>query len=106
MIHDFKLKFNDFIESQIGGKKVRTQLQSLSVDKLVLAAPENTEGLKPQGTFITKLYFQTFQFSVNGTVEKLGEPENGYRKINYAIEFSPELVEIIDNYFFLGSLKK
>lgn len=100
------MKFNDFIESQIGGKKVRTRLRSLAVDKLVLAVPEYVAGLELQKSFTTKLYFQTFQFSVNGKVERLGQSENGFRTMIYAIDFSPELVEILDNYFFLASLRK
>ena len=100
------MKFNDFIESQMGAKKIRTKLHSLSVDKLILSVPESVEGLESQKTFITKLYFQSFQFTVNGTAAKLENPENGYRKVHYSIEFSPELVEIVDNYFFVVSLKK
>ena len=100
------MKFNDFVESQIGSSRVKTKLISMSVDKLVLGIPEAVTDLQPQQKVVSKLYFQSYQFTVNGTVAKVEGPQNGYRTIHYAVDFSPELVEIMDNYFFIASLKK
>ena len=100
------MKFNDYVESIIGSRKVKTRLLSIGVDRLVLGIPESITGLSERNTFASKLYFRSYQFRVNGMVVRMERPQNGYRRILYAIEFSPELVEILDNYFLMATLKK
>ncbi len=100
------MRFNNFVESQIGKYKVQTKLLVLGVDKLVLGVPASVPDLKEGMKFVSKLYFQIYQFIVNGRVTKIEGPVSSYYKVTYEIEFSPELVEILDDYFFRLSIQK
>ncbi len=100
------MRFNNFVESQFGKNKVQTRLLAVSVDKLILAVPASVPDLSDGMKFVSKLYFQVYQFIVGGIISKMEGPMNGYYKVHYDIDFSPELVEIIDDYFFRLSMQK
>ncbi len=94
------MRFNNYVESQVGSKKLLSRLVSMSVNRLVLDLPvpasELQEGLK----FISRLYFQTYQFSVQGEVASVQERNGRTSRVQYDVGFTPELVEIVDDYFF------
>jgi hypothetical protein len=47
-----------------------------------------------------KLFFQSFQFTVSGTLTSVARLQNGVQKIQATIDFAPELVSIIEQYRF------
>jgi len=100
------MRFNNFVESQFGKLKVQTKLLVVSVNKIILAVPANIPDLKEGMSFVSKLYFQLYQFIVSGRITKVEGPINNYYKVHYEIDFSPELVEIADDYFFRLSITK
>ncbi len=100
------MRFNNFVESQIGKYKVQTRLLVLSVDKLILGVPQSVPDLKEGTKFVSKLYFQIYQFIVSGKITNIDGPVKGYYKVTYEIDFSPEIVEILDDYFFRLSIQK
>ena len=53
---------------------------------------------------VSKLYFQSAQFLVTGTVSDIRGPRNGKLYLDYELEFSADLVEILDDYFYRESL--
>jgi hypothetical protein len=53
-----------------------------------------------------QLYFQTYQFMVGGKIEESVVTDKQRRLVTCALEFCPELVEIMDDYFFRMSLRK
>ncbi|MBA7620822.1 hypothetical protein ES703_28177 [subsurface metagenome] len=100
------MRFNNYIESQPASQKIQTKLFSISVNKLILGIPDSVQGLDKVQRLVSKLYFQTYQFIVNGKVDEIESASEGYRRVHCSIDFSPELVEIMDDYFFRMSFRK
>jgi hypothetical protein len=94
-----QLRFNNFAECYVGSQKVRASLANLSVNRLALLLPEAAGEIAVGQAFPTKLYFQLYQFMVKGKVTATSRTEGGLR-IQYDIQFAPELVEILDDYFY------
>jgi hypothetical protein len=100
------MRFNDFVESQIGSQKVQTKLLSLGVNKVALEIPGRLPAPAVGQILSSKLYFQTHQFVVNGKVTEVDALGSGGKKVSQEVAFTPELVEIMDDYFFRTSFKK
>jgi hypothetical protein len=100
------MRFNDFVESQLGGQKVQTKLLSLAVNKVSLEIPGRLPAPAVGQTLSSKLYFQTHQFMINGKVKGVDALGSGGKKVSLEVGFTPELVEIMDDYFFRTSFKK
>jgi hypothetical protein len=100
------MRFNDFVETQIGSQKVQTKLVSLGVNKVALEIPGRLPAPASGQSLSSKLYFQTHQFMINGKVTAVDSLASGGKKISLEVGFAPELVEIMDDYFFRTSFKK
>jgi hypothetical protein len=100
------LRFNNYIECQVLQQKVQGQLLSLAVSELKLRVPAALEGVAEGEMIFIKLYFQTYQFIVSGRITRAGTVQHGARELSCSIGFAPELVEIMDDYFFRLSFKK
>jgi hypothetical protein len=100
------LRFNNYVECLPGGQKMPARLLSLAVNRLVLELPLSAQGLAVGQALAIKLYFQTYQFMVGGRIEESTVSDKQRRRVTCALEFSPELVEIMDDYFFRMSFKK
>jgi hypothetical protein len=100
------MRFNDFVESQIGGQKVQTKLLSLGVNKVAVEIPGRLPAPAVGQVLSSKLYFQTHQFVINGKVTAVDALGSGGKKVSLEVGFTPELVEIMDDYFFRTSFKK
>jgi hypothetical protein len=100
------MRFNDFVESQIGGDKVQPKLISIGVDKVAVEIPGRLPAPATGQNLSCKLYFQTHQFVINGKVTAVDATGSGGKKISLEVGFTPELVEIMDDYFFRTSFKK
>jgi hypothetical protein len=99
------MRFNDYVETQLGSRKVQSRLVSLAVNRVVLDLPPSAAP-QPGQVCPSKLYFQTYQFTVNGKVSQVGANEGGARRVTLEIDFAPELVEIMDDYFFRVKFSK
>ena len=93
------LRFNNYVESQVGPRKVQSRLVSLSVNRVVLDLPASLPPPEPGQAIVSKLYFQLYQFAVTGLVESVTQGQGGARRTTFQIDFTPELVEIMDDYF-------
>jgi hypothetical protein len=100
------MRFNDYAESQIGAQKIQTRLMSVGVDKMAIEIPGRFPAPAAGEILVTKLYFQTYQFLVNGKVTAVEPLGSGSKKVMMEVGFTPELVEIMDDYFFRTSFKK
>jgi hypothetical protein len=100
------MRFNNYIECQVLQQKVQGQLISLAVNELVLKVPASLEGVVEGEKIFVKLYFQTYQFIVSGRITRVEAPGQNTRELSCSIGFAPELVEIMDDYFFRLSFKK
>jgi len=101
------MRYNEYAEAQIAGKKQQVNLISVSVNRLIVDIPAAAGPIEEGSKFIIKLYFQMYQFMMTGRVTKTEEaPEAGFTRAYYEIGFTPELVEILDDYFFRLSFKR
>ena len=100
------MRFNNYVECLPGGQKMPARLLSLAVNRLVLELPLSAQGLAVGQPLASKLYFQTYQFMVGGKIEESTVTEKQRRRVTCQLEFSPELVEIMDDFFFRMSFKK
>jgi len=100
------MRFNDYAELLVGAQKIEVKLTSLSVNRLVLEAPDSAQGLADGQKLVVKLYFQIYQFAAGGEVTRQEEAGPGTKRIHLVIDFAPELVEILDDYFFRMSFKR
>jgi hypothetical protein len=100
------MRFNNYVECHPGGQKAPARLLSLGVNRMTLELPVSAQGVAVGQNLAAKLYFQTYQFMVGGKIEDSTIAANQRRRVTCALEFSPELVEIMDDYFFRMSFKK
>ncbi len=78
----------------------RIQVYNFNTKKLEHLEAGNGPG-RPAGTSVAyQLYFKKYRISVAGKVESSGIIQNGILKTTASLAFSPELVEIVDDYWF------
>jgi hypothetical protein len=100
------LRFNNYVECYIGSQKVPVRLNSLAVNRLVLELPLSAQSVSVGQVLPCKLFFQPYQFMVNTKIEASVVNARNRRQLTCSLDFSPELVEIMDDYFFRLSFKK
>jgi len=94
------LRFNDYMECTFGQTKVNAQLTAISVNSLVFDVPAGTEDVIEGFAFSCKLYFQLYQFTVQGTIQEVEGYGTKSMRVRASIAFAPELIEIMDDYFY------
>lgn len=100
------MRFNNYAELLLGTAKVRATVLDLSVDAIRLRLSMDLPGVQADSVCSVRLYFQIYQFSANARVTGLSPVDRaGQRIAELALEFSPELVEIIDDYWFRQSIQ-
>jgi hypothetical protein len=99
------MRFNNYVELVIGAAKSRATLQSLSVSSLSMRLSMEIPGLEVGASCTARLYFQIYQFGVTGKVAAVEKDATGASIVKVAIEFAPELIEIVDDYFFRQSIQ-
>ena len=94
------LRFNNCMECSFGQSRVNAQLVALSVNSLVFEVPAGTPDVVEGYEFSCKLYFQLYQFRVQGTIQEVEGYGSKSMHVRAAIQFAPELIEIMDDYFY------
>jgi hypothetical protein len=94
------LRFNNYMECNFGRHKVRARLVAISVNKLIFDIPAETPDVIEGYSFSCKLYFQLYQFVTNGSVNQIEGYRAGTLRVHAGISFTPELIEIMDDYFY------
>lgn len=94
------LGYNNYAMLGYENTQSKVALFALASDTLHFLVPMNGPQLEEEKAIQMKLYFQSFQFSVQGTIKKLARLQNGVQKIEATIQFSAELVSIIEQYRF------
>lgn len=92
--------YNNYAVCGSGSDQRRVQLYTLSSQAL-----EHLEGAagierEIESELAYRLYFRKYQFSLKGTVENCQRLPSGILLTRSRIEFSPELVELLDDYWF------
>ncbi len=100
------MRYNNYSEVQLGGEKVQVQLAALSVDHVTLRLPQGLSVPQRGQPLSAKLYFQLYQFLVNGKVSAVEKTDAGRSLVKMEISFTPELVEILDDYYYRLTFEK
>jgi hypothetical protein len=100
------MRFNNYGELVVGGAKTRATLLSLSVTSLVMRPSIEIPGLEVGASCAARLYFQVYQFTVNGKIAGVDKTPDGQSLVMIIIDFAPELIEIIDDYYFRQSVQR
>ncbi|MGA2478706.1 MAG: PilZN3 domain-containing protein [Spirochaetia bacterium] len=99
------MRFNNYVELVLGATRSRATLVTLAVNSLSLKVAAVPPGLAEDAACTVRLYFQVYQFSTTGKVASVKKAEGGQLIITVTIEFTPELIEIVDDYFFRQSIQ-
>jgi hypothetical protein len=99
------MKFNNYAELTLGAVKVRATLVSLAVNSLSLQIPAAPPGIAEGDPCSARLYFQVYQFTANGKVSALVRGDADQVIVTMSIDFTPELIEIVDDFFFRQSMQ-
>ncbi len=99
------MRFNNYVELVVGAVKIRATLVSLAVNSLSLRISSLPPGLSEGEACSARLYFQVYQFTASGKVSELQRAEGNDLIVVMTVEFTPELIEIVDDYFFRQSIQ-
>jgi hypothetical protein len=99
------MRFNNYVELVLGPAKARATLVSLAVDSLSVRLAGPPPGLVEGAPCTARLYFQVYQFSANGRISSVERSAGDQITATVSIEFTPELIEIVDDYFFRQSIQ-
>ena len=99
------MRFNNYVELVVGATKVRANLLAVAVNALTLRLGAAPPGLAEGAACAARLYFQIYQFTASGTVTALAQGAGAQVVVTLSIEFTPELIEIVDDFFFRQSIQ-
>jgi hypothetical protein len=94
------LRFNNYMECFFGPHKFRARLEAISVNRVIFDIPADAPDVLEGNSFSCKLYFQLYQFVVHGIIEEIEGYRAGALRVYASIGFAPELIEIMDDYFY------
>ncbi len=93
------LGFNNYATLSSGPTVTKLALFSISVNTIEFLASMNTPDLHTGQTSTLRLFFQKYQFNVSGSITEVNRLPTGVQRGKVAIEFSPELVDLLENYY-------
>lgn len=82
------------------GWQARIACFAFSSDQLDFLVPIGGPELQLNTRTSVQLNFQNYNFSISGHISKNEKLPNGVQKASMALNFSPELVETIENFFY------
>ena len=98
------MRYNNYVELLHGSNKTRASLVSIAANAISVRLHERPADLPEGSACSLRLYFQVYQFTASGHVSSIQQGEGGV-VVSLSLEFTPELIEIIDDYFFRLSIK-
>jgi hypothetical protein len=99
------MRFNNYVELVLGSTKARATLVTLAVNSLAVRLSASPPGLLEDAPCSVRLYFQVYQFTATGKVSLLERGEGEHVIATISVEFTPELIEIVDDFFFRQSIQ-
>jgi hypothetical protein len=94
-----KLGYNNYAVMTAGGDPLKLALYTIAVNRLEFIMPFHSPDLSPGTPVAISLFFQKFRFTVNGGIEKAERLPTGAQKVSASIEFSPELCDLMSDFF-------
>ena len=99
------MRYNNYVELLLGATKARATLVSLAANSLSVRLHARPPGLDEGSACSVKLYFQVYQFTASGKVSSIERGTGEEIVVGISLEFTPELIEIVDDYFFRQSIQ-
>ncbi len=99
------MRYNNYVELLVGSTRMRAELVSLAADAARVRVHALAPGLEEGTPCSIRLYFQVYQFTVSGRVSSIEPAGGGDVTVTVSLGFAPELVEIIDDYFYRLSIQ-
>ncbi len=90
--------FNNYALMAYAGDQSKVAIFSIASDSIEFLVPMNGPILDQGKTLTVKLFFKSSQFSVTCTITELARLQHGIQKVKAMLQFSPELVSIIEKY--------
>jgi len=95
-----KLGFNNYAVMSSGTEQQKLALFSLAVDRVEFLMPLRYPDVTIGKDALFNLFFQKYRFSVNGKIAAAVRLPTGVQRVVASLGFSPELVDIMSEYFF------
>ncbi len=92
--------YNNYCLLIQNGVETKVALFALASDTLGFLVPMNGPELEQGKAVQLKLFFRSYQFAVPGSLASVTRLPNGVQKVMASVQFSPELVAIIEQYRF------
>ncbi len=94
------LRYNNYFEIIINNRKNIGNLLSLSINKIIFSIKMSEIKITEDMKLSCKLYFHLYRFIISGKIVKIEKSDDGTQKVHFVLDFSPELTEILDDYFY------
>ncbi|NLJ46719.1 MAG: hypothetical protein GX430_09175 [Treponema sp.] len=98
------LGFNNYATLSSGTVLTKLALFTLGADRLVFLAPMQAPDFQTGQNVNLRLFFQKYQFNVAGRITDAIRLPTGVQKGTVELEFSPELVDLLDTYYLEAKL--
>jgi hypothetical protein len=95
-----KLGFNNYAVMSIGATQHKLALFSIAANRMDFLMPLQSPDIGPGTSASFTLYFQRYRFALPGKVETASRMPSGVQRIVAALAFSPELTDILSEFFF------
>jgi hypothetical protein len=99
-----KLGYNNYAVMAYGSEQHKLALYSLAVNRLDILMPMRSPDITAGAPIAISLYFRKYRFTVNGKIESTLRLPTGVQKLRASIAFSPELCDLMSDYYFASSM--
>jgi hypothetical protein len=99
-----KLGYNNYAVMACGPDLHKLALYSLAVNCLNILMPMRSPDFLEGTAVSVSLYFRKYRFTVKGKIDNSLRLPTGVQKMRVAIDFSPELCDLMSDFYFASSL--
>ncbi len=92
--------FNNYAIATSGSDQFKLALFSLAANTMDFLMPLRSPDMTTGAAMVFNLFFRKYRFSANGTIASTQRLPTGVQKVRAELEFSPELTDILSDYFF------
>lgn len=99
-----RLGFNNYAVLTCGSEQYKLALFSIAVNRIDFLMPLRSPDIPVDSAVSFSLFFKKYRFGIAGKIASTMRLPTGIQKLSAAIEFSPELCDILTDYFFALSV--
>jgi len=99
-----KLGYNNYAVMTFGPAQLKLALFSVAVNRLDFLMPLSSPDIPAGAAVSFSLFFRKFRFGVSGKIESAMRLPTGVQKLVASIDFSPELCDLLSDYFFAANI--